>query len=182
MRIDPGPTHGWHVVELRETSGRPELRNIVLGTTEPVLFDWLNVGAIGLKSEMKRDMATGIEENTLNLTVNNSSYYWPTKGQDGPHHVKVSGNSDVVHGWGLAQDLPDQPAMGDDNRYQTLIVVWEYGTSGSMPAEPPPMVTPPTQPSEPVTLVNITVLVPEHMSGTFANLAAQATALARRAQ
>lgn len=141
MRIDPAPTHGWHVVELRETSGRPELRNIVLSTTEPVLFDWLNVGAIGLKSEMKRDMATGIEENTLNLTASVSSYYRPTLGQDGPNSVKVQGASDVVHGWGMALDLPDQPPKDDDNRYQTLIVVWQYGTSATPTPEPP--VTPP---------------------------------------
>jgi hypothetical protein len=137
MTIEPGPADGWHVVEIRETSGRPELRNIVLGTTDPVAFDWLNIGATGLKSEMKRDMATGIDENTLNLNVNAGSYYWP--GQRGPHRVKVQGDSDTVEGWGLAQDVLDQPP---DNRYLTLIVVWQYGTS-STPAPNPP-VTPPT--------------------------------------
>lgn len=137
MKIEPGPANGWHVAELRETSGRPELRNIVLGTNDPVSFDWLNLGVNGLKSEMKRDMATGADENTLNLGVNAGSYYWP--GQSGPHEVKVSGASDTVKGWGLAQDVPDQPP---DNRYLTLIVVWQYGTS-STPAPNPP-VTPPT--------------------------------------
>ncbi len=138
MTIDPGPSNGWHVVEVRETRGRPELRNIVHGTPYPVEFDWLNIGATGLKSEMKRDMATGVDENTLNLNVNAGSYYWP--GHSGPHIVKVSGDSDTVRGWGLAQDLPDQPSMGDDNRYQTLIVVWEHGV-GTTPVPP---VVPPT--------------------------------------
>ena len=179
MGREIGPAEGWHVVELRETHGRSELRNIVLGTHDPVSFDWLNLGATNLRSEMKTDMATGVEENTLNLGVNAGSYYWP--GQQGPHSVKVTGASDTVHGWGLAQDLPDQPTMGDDNRYQTLIVVWEYGTSGTTPVEPPPVppVVPP-DPSDPVTLVKLTVIVPEHMSGVFAGLAAQATELARR--
>lgn len=177
MTIIPGPATGWHVVEVRETSGRPELRNIVLGTRDPVAFDWLNVGATGLRSEMKIDMATGIEENTLNLTVNAGSYYWPRQGQHGSHKVKAQGASDTVEGWGLAQDVLDQPP---DNRYLTLIVVWQYVTGGSSPAEPPP-VTPPPPTTEPVSITRITVEVPEHMSGTFANLAAQAVALARRA-
>lgn len=137
MKIEPGPPNGWHVAELRETSGRPELRNIVQGTNDPVSFDWLNLGVNGLKSEMKRDMATGVDENTLNLGVNAGSYYWP--GQSGPHEVKVSGASDTVKGWGLAQDVPDQPP---DNRYLTLIVVWKHG-AGWAPTEPVPPVVPP---------------------------------------
>lgn len=137
VSIVPGPVIGWHVVEVRETSGRPELRNIVLGTRDPVAFDWLNIGATGLKSEMKTDMATGVEENTLNLNVNAGSYYWP--GSRGPHRVKVSGDSDTVEGWGLAQDVPDQPP---DPRYLTLQVVWRHG-AGWAPTEPPPPVTPP---------------------------------------
>lgn len=175
MTIEHGPATGYHVVELRETSGRPELRNIVLGTREPVAFDWLNIGATGLKSEMKRDMLTGIEENTLNLTVNNGSYYWPRQGQRGSHRVKVSGPSDTVEGWGLAQDVLDQPP---DNRYLTLIVVWQYGTSTTPTPEPP--VTPPTNPTDPIAFARITVEVPEHMTGTFQGLARQACDLARR--
>ena len=143
VSIVPGPSTGWHVVEIRETSGRPELRNIVLGTRDPVAFDWLNIGATGLKSEMKTDMATGVEENTLNLGVNAGSYYWP--GQRGPHRVKVQGDSDTVEGWGLAQDVPDQPP---DPRYLTLQVVWRHG-AGWAPVEPPvvpPVVPPPGNP------------------------------------
>jgi hypothetical protein len=120
---------------------RPELRNIVLGTRDPVAFDWLNIDKTGLRSEMKRDMATGIEENTLNLNVNAGSYYWPGQGQRGPHRVKAQGDSETVTGWGLAQDVPDAPSMSDDNRYLTLIVVWQYGTSATPTPEPP--VTPP---------------------------------------
>lgn len=177
MGVTPGPANGWHVVEMRETSGRPELRNIVIGTRDPVAFDWLNIDATGLKSEMKRDMATGAEENTLNLNVNAGSYYWPGQGQRGSHRVKVQGDSDTVEGWGLAQDVPDQPP---DNRYLTLIVVWERGTTTTPPPgpiDPPPRPVPPV---EPISIARITVEVPEHMAGTFQGLARQATDLARR--
>lgn len=174
MTIEHGPATGYHVVEVRETSGRPELRNIVLGTREPVAFDWLNIGKTGLKSEMKRDMATGIEENTLNLNVNAGSYYWP--GQSGPHHVKASGPSDTVHGWGLAQNVPDQPP---DNRYLTLIVVWQYGTEATESPAPDP--EPPIDPDPPIAITRITIEIPEHMAGTYQGLARQAVELARRA-
>lgn len=142
MKIEPGPVGGWHVVELRETYGRPEFRNIVIGTRDPIPFEWLNIGASNLMSEMKTDMLTQEEENTLNLTASFSSYYRPMQGQDGPNHVKVSGSSDTVRGWGMALDLPDQPPATIDNRYQTLIVVWRHG-AGWAPTEPPPPVTPP---------------------------------------
>jgi len=143
MKIEPGPVDGWHVVELRETYGRPELRNIVLGTRDPVAFDWLNIGANNLKSEMKTDMLTQEEENTLNLGGSFSSYYRPMQGQDGPNHVKVQGNSDTVRGWGMALDLPDQPPASVDNRYQTVIVVWKHGAGWAPPEPVPPVVPPP---------------------------------------
>lgn len=147
MTIEPGPVLGWHVVEVRETRGRPELRNIVLGTTDPVAFDWLNIGASNLKSEMKRDMATGVDENTLNLGVTVTSYYIPGNGASGPNIVKASGASDTVRGWGMAIGLPDQPTKEEDNRYMTLIVVWKHG-AGWAPTDPPvpPVVPPPGNP------------------------------------
>lgn len=48
------------------------------------------------------------------------------------------------------------------------------------PVTPPPTVPPVVPPSEPVPIVRIIIDVPESMSDTFRNLAAQATELARR--
>lgn len=151
MTITAGPSHGWRVVELRETHGRPHLRNLVRGTNDPIAFRWrTNESDFGVfASKMEWDDVSQTHQNTLNLIVNNQSYYWPGNGQSGPHIVRVAAEpSDEVRGWGLAQDLPDQPPMEADNRYQTLIVVWAKGSD-----TPPDPVPPPPTPGIPTALI-----------------------------
>lgn len=138
--VSVAPNPAWHIVELRETHGRPELRQIVLDMdgTSVAFTATSNAGLTldNLRSSMKE------EGNLMNLDVNVSSYYYPRK-EAGPWTIRVrDGGSDSISGLGLAVDPPgDNPGQDEDSRYLTLQCVWKYGTSTDAPI-PVPQPTP----------------------------------------
>lgn len=142
MKIGASPIPGdLKVVGLQETSGRAELRNVIHGSDQPVVFRWTWKGRqdngespLEVTTVPLWDDVTASTINAVNLTVNTHSYYWPRAGQDGAHIVYPAAGGDQVSGWGLAQDLEDQPT--GDNRYQTLTVYW--GRDGSPIPNPDP--------------------------------------------
>jgi hypothetical protein len=149
----------WKIVALWETHGRPELRMVVEGTDDPVAFFAKTTAGLelaNLRTEMKDD--AGVQRNLLNLNVQNAAYYEPKK-MAGPYTLSVQNvPSDFISGLGLAVDPDPQygsnPQMEDDNRYLTVVVVWQLGDGGSAPpvtppVEPPVPPQPPTGPSGP---------------------------------
>lgn len=151
--------------------GIPRLVAKFRGGTPPAKATWTSTAGLVIPTPV-----TGAE---TGLDVNTGSYYEPAKGP-GPWTLDPEGPSDVVSGIGMAIGIQPQPSQEEDNRY-LLPLLWFEWTDESIP----PVVTPPppkpVDPSDPVSIIRVTIEIPEHMAGVFQGLARKITDLARRA-